>query len=83
MFVGLTLFWIQACDRIYRVGQTRDVTIHRFLCEDTVEKRIIDLQQKKLNMADTVLTGAKHLQSNKLSLEDLKDLFGLNMKKAK
>merc|ERR1711909_130597 len=31
----------QACDRIYRVGQTKDVIIHKFLCEDTIERRIL------------------------------------------
>ena len=71
---------LQACDRIYRVGQTRDVTIHKFLCEDTVERRILDLQQKKLDLANDVLTGAKRVDSNKLTLEDLKSLFSINSK---
>ena len=69
---------LQACDRIYRVGQTRDVTIHKFLCEETIERRILDLQQKKLNLANEVLTGAKRVDSNKLTLEDLKSLFSIN-----
>ena len=30
----------QAFDRVYRVGQTRDVTIHRFVCTGTVEEKI-------------------------------------------
>ena len=46
-----------------------------FLCEDTVETRILELQQKKLELADGVLTGAK--QANKLTFDDLKSLFGL------
>ena len=68
----------QACDRIYRVGQKRDVTIHKFLCEDTVESRIQDLQTKKMDLANSVLTGAKRTNANKLTLEDLKMLFGLS-----
>merc|ERR1712183_537019 len=40
----------QACDRIYRVGQKRNVKIHKFLCEDTVESRIQDLQVKKMDL---------------------------------
>ena len=66
----------QACDRIYRVGQTNNVTIHRFLCEATVEKRILQLQQKKLDLADGILSGAK-TRTNKLTMEDLKTLFEL------
>ena len=34
----------QVCDRIYRVGQDRAVTVHMFLCENTVEERILKLQ---------------------------------------
>uniref|UniRef100_A0A0K2SVL4 Transcription termination factor 2 n=1 Tax=Lepeophtheirus salmonis TaxID=72036 RepID=A0A0K2SVL4_LEPSM len=67
----------QACDRIYRVGQTRPVWIHKFLCENTVESKIHLLQQKKLSIADGVLTGAKRSGANKLSFDDLKMLFNV------
>merc|ERR1712080_446386 len=70
----------QACDRIYRVGQTREVKIHKFLCEDTVESRIQELQLKKMDLANDVLTGAKRSNANKLTLDDLKMLFGLESK---
>ena len=70
----------QACDRIYRVGQKKDVTIHKFLTEDTVESRILELQTKKLDLANSVLTGAKRTAGSKLTLEDLKMLFDLNRK---
>ena len=46
----------QACDRIYRVGQKRNVKIHKFLCEETVESRIQELQVKKMDLANDVLT---------------------------
>ncbi|XP_071442809.1 transcription termination factor 2 [Hetaerina americana] len=65
----------QACDRIYRVGQKKEVHIYRFICKHTVEEKIHQLQDKKLTMAENVLTGAKNPQSNKLTLEDLKLLF--------
>merc|ERR1712142_920228 len=65
----------QAYDRIYRVGQIKEVTIHRFLCEGTVEVRIMDLQKKKLALADGILTGAKKSNANKLTMQDLKSLF--------
>lgn len=68
----------QACDRVYRVGQTREVSIHKFLCEDTVESRIHQLQEKKLEIADSVLSGVKRgNQSHKLTFEDMKSLFNL------
>ena len=70
----------QACDRIYHLGQKRNVKIHKFLCEDTVESRIQDLQVKKMDLANNVLTGAKRSNANKLTLDDLKMLFGLESK---
>ncbi|XP_045910598.1 transcription termination factor 2 [Micropterus dolomieu] len=66
----------QACDRIYRVGQTKDVTIHRFECEGTVEEKISTLQKKKKELAKNVLSGTGSTFS-KLSLADLKIIFGV------
>lgn len=68
----------QACDRVYRVGQKREVTIHKFLVKGTVEERINALQQKKLKLADDVLSGAKNRSANKLTLEDMKTLFNVD-----
>merc|ERR1719195_92486 len=65
----------QACDRVYRVGQKREVMIHRFIVEGSVEERILQLQEKKLALATGVLTGAKRTGANKLSFDDLKMLF--------
>ncbi|XP_068593168.1 transcription termination factor 2 isoform X2 [Cebidichthys violaceus] len=66
----------QACDRIYRVGQSKDVTIHRFVCDGTVEEKISTLQVKKKELAHNVLTGTGSTAS-KLSLADLRIIFGV------
>ncbi|KAJ8013108.1 hypothetical protein DPEC_G00049860 [Dallia pectoralis] len=66
----------QACDRIYRVGQLRDVTIHRFVCEGTVEDKISILQEKKKELAQKVLSGTG-ASVTKLSLADLRVIFGI------
>ncbi|CAL8240466.1 unnamed protein product [Merluccius merluccius] len=66
----------QACDRIYRVGQRKDVTIHRFVCEGTVEDKISTLQEKKKELAQKVLSGAGGTFT-KLSLADLRVIFGV------
>ncbi|XP_063231621.1 transcription termination factor 2 [Bacillus rossius redtenbacheri] len=67
----------QACDRIYRFGQKKDVHIYKFVCEDTIEQRIKMLQDSKLSVAENVLSGAHKIGSNKLSLNDLKMLFSM------
>ncbi|KAM6438732.1 transcription termination factor 2 [Rhynochetos jubatus] len=66
----------QACDRIYRVGQQKDVVIHRFVCEGTVEEKIVQLQRRKKVLAQQVLSG-KGESFTKLTLADLKILFGI------
>uniref|UniRef100_A0A8B9DJG9 Transcription termination factor 2 n=1 Tax=Anser cygnoides TaxID=8845 RepID=A0A8B9DJG9_ANSCY len=65
----------QACDRIYRVGQQKDVVIHRFVCEGTVEEKIVQLQTRKKGLAQQVLSGKG--ETSKLTLADLKTLFGI------
>lgn len=37
----------QAIDRIYRLGQRKDVTIYRLVMEDSIEEKVLDLQEKK------------------------------------
>ncbi|XP_057576312.1 transcription termination factor 2 isoform X2 [Hippopotamus amphibius kiboko] len=66
----------QACDRIYRVGQQKDVVIHRFVCEGTVEEKILQLQDKKKDLAKQILSGSGEFFT-KLTLADLKVLFGI------
>ncbi|NXD69391.1 TTF2 factor, partial [Eolophus roseicapillus] len=66
----------QACDRIYRVGQQKDVVVHRFVCEGTVEEKIIQLQKRKKVLAQQVLSG-KGETFTQLTLADLRILFGI------
>ena len=51
------------------------VLLHRFIVEGSVEERILQLQEKKLGLANEVLTGAKRTGASKLSMDDLKTLF--------
>lgn len=49
----------------------------RFVVENTVEQKILDLQKKKLQMASDVLSGAKRSRHDKLTLDDIKTLFSV------
>ncbi|XP_076317292.1 transcription termination factor 2-like isoform X7 [Tachypleus tridentatus] len=66
---------IQACDRVYRMGQKKEVTIYRFICQNTIEEKIQQLQKKKLHLAG-VIEGAGQ-KAQMLTLDDLKLLFGV------
>jgi SWI/SNF-related matrix-associated actin-dependent regulator of chromatin subfamily A3 len=37
----------QAIQRVHRIGQTRPVTVTRYLCEDTIEQHILEMQERK------------------------------------
>jgi SNF2 family DNA or RNA helicase len=52
------------------------IFICRFICEDTIEEKILKIQTEKMELADSALTGAKR-SASKLTIEDLKDLFGM------
>jgi len=48
----------QAIDRAYRIGQTKPVTAYRLITKDTVEEKVMQMQQQKKQLADFVLNAA-------------------------
>lgn len=48
----------QAADRVHRIGQDKPVFVYRLVSEDTVETRILELQERKRALADAALGGA-------------------------
>jgi hypothetical protein len=63
----------QASDRAHRLGQTRPVTIYRFITEGTIEERILELHASKRDLADSLLEGTD--RSGKLSTQELLKLI--------
>ncbi len=59
----------QAADRAHRIGQERPVVIYRLVARDTVEERLLALQQRKRALADAALGQAD--QAAGLTREDL------------
>jgi SNF2 family DNA or RNA helicase len=63
----------QATDRAYRIGQDKPVFVHKLICKGTVEDRIQQMQRKKSNIAEGLLSGAT--QGLTLTPEVLSELF--------
>jgi len=67
----------QATDRAHRIGQTRTVQVHKFVCVGTMEERIDKLLSDKLALADKIVgSGDEWLTS--LSTEQLKEYLQLS-----
>ncbi|KAJ5976307.1 hypothetical protein N7481_010014 [Penicillium waksmanii] len=67
----------QAIDRAHRIGQTRDVFVHRLLIEHTVEDRIVELQEQKRELIGGALDEGGSMNVQRLSVKDLAYLFGI------
>lgn len=65
----------QATDRAYRIGQKNVVTVYKLVTEGTIEEKIIEMQEKKKQLADNVLGGAG-MESGSFSREELLELLG-------
>ena len=64
----------QAIDRTHRIGQTKNIFAYRMICKDTIEDKIIQLQEKKRALAkDIISDDASFVKS--LSREDVEYLF--------
>ncbi|KAI1611456.1 adenosinetriphosphatase [Exophiala viscosa] len=64
----------QAIDRVHRLNQTQDVKVYKLTVKGTVEERILDLQEKKRELANATIEGKKGAM--KLTLQDMLKLFG-------
>jgi SNF2 family DNA or RNA helicase len=66
----------QAPDRAFRIGQTRNVQVHKLLCAGTLEERIDELIESKKALADSVI-GAGESWLTELSTDQLRDVMAL------
>ncbi|KAE8145855.1 SNF2 family N-terminal domain-containing protein [Aspergillus avenaceus] len=68
----------QAIDRAHRIGQMREVQIHRILVQNTVEDRILELQDKKRELIEGALDEKASKNVSRLGTRELAYLFGVH-----
>ncbi len=64
----------QATDRAHRIGQENAVSVYRVIAEDTIEERIVRLQEQKAELAETIV-GAEGVSLANLTQEELLELL--------
>ncbi|NER03795.1 MAG: DEAD/DEAH box helicase, partial [Okeania sp. SIO3C4] len=70
----------QATDRVFRIGQTRNVQVHKFVCTGTLEEKIHDLIESKKELAEQVV-GAGEQWLTELDTDQLRNLLILDRNK--
>jgi SNF2 family DNA or RNA helicase len=65
----------QAIDRTHRIGQTKNVFIYKFITKDTVEEKILALQQRKLSLSRALITTEDSFIKS-LTADDIKEILG-------
>ena len=72
----------QATDRAFRIGQKKNVLVHKFICRGTIEERIDELIAGKQKLAGELLSGGAESALTEMSNEDLISMVSLDLSSA-
>ena len=67
----------QATDRVFRIGQKKNVQVHKFVCFGTVEERIDQMIEQKKELAESVVSTGEALLTE-MSTQQLREVFALS-----
>jgi len=69
----------QATDRAFRIGQTKNVLVHKFVCRGTIEEKIDELIESKKRLSKELLEGGAELNLTEIKDEELLRLVALDL----
>ena len=72
----------QATDRAFRIGQKKNVLVHKFVCRGTIEDRIDAMLEAKQGLSDALLTGAGEVNLTEMTDAALLQLVALDLSTA-
>ena len=72
----------QATDRAFRIGQKKNVLVHKFVCQGTIEEKIDGLIEAKKGLSEDVLAGGDEINLTEMKDGDLLRMVTLDLKAA-
>ena len=69
----------QATDRAYRIGQKKNVMVHKLVCRGTIEEKIDELLESKKSLAENVIGSGGENWITEMNNEELMSLFKLEI----
>ena len=72
----------QATDRAFRIGQKKNVLVHKFVCRGTVEEKIDALIESKRGVSDELLAGAGEINLTEMKDDELLKLVAFDLNAA-
>jgi len=72
----------QATDRAFRIGQNKNVLVHKFICRGTVEDKIDQMIESKKGLAGDLLGGGTDMLITEMKDQELLDLVALDLSAA-
>ena len=72
----------QATDRAFRIGQKKNVLVHKFVCQGTIEEKIDGLIESKKGLSEDVLAGGDEINLTEMRDEDLLRMVTLDLNAA-
>lgn len=69
----------QASDRAYRIGQTKEVFVHKLVSNGTIEEKINQIIESKQELAESILATGQEKWITEMDTKELLDLFRLDM----
>jgi non-specific serine/threonine protein kinase len=72
----------QATDRAFRIGQKKNVLVHKFVCRGTVEERIDALIDSKKGLSDELLAGGDEINLTEMTNDDIMRMVSLDLRAA-